>query len=62
MNCVVGLFTKNIGGVIVSMLSTSEVERGLSHVQGQVKPKIIKLVLAPSPLSRQRYGVRGKTS
>jgi hypothetical protein len=37
---------KHIGGVIVSMLDLSEVDRGF-------KPKTIKLVFVASPLSTQ---------
>ena len=41
----------HISGVMVSVLASSAVYRGLSH--GRVKPKTIKLVFVASPLSTQ---------
>jgi hypothetical protein len=40
-----------IGGVIVSLLATSAVDRGFEP--GRVKPKTMKLVFVTSPLSTQ---------
>jgi hypothetical protein len=39
------------GGVMFSVLASSEEDRGSSH--GRVKPKTIKLVCVASPLSTQ---------
>ena len=40
-----------IGGVMVSVLASSAVDRGFEP--GQVKPKTIKLVCVASPLSTE---------
>ena len=47
-----------IGGVMVSVLTSSAVDRGF-ELSGQTKD--YKLVFVVSPLSTQHYGVRAKT-
>ena len=44
-------YINSIGGVMVSVLASSAVDRGLEP--GRVKPKIIKLAFVASPLSTQ---------
>ena len=47
-----------IGGVMVSVLVSSAVDRGFES--GRVKPRTIKLVFVISSLSTQHYGERAK--
>jgi len=39
------------GGVMVSVLSSSVVDRGFNHRSGQAKDLVIKFVFAASPIS-----------
>jgi len=41
------------GGVMVSVLSSSVVDRGFNHRSGQAKDLVIKFVFAASPISTQ---------
>jgi hypothetical protein len=52
-----------IGGVMVSVLGSSAVDRSCVRAPDQIKPKTIKLVFAASPLflSTQHQGERAKT-
>ena len=47
-----------IGGVMVSVLASSAVDRGFEPRSGQTKD--YKLVFVASPLSTQHYGERAK--
>ena len=57
--CVYRHFQNRIGGVIVSVLASSSVDRGFEPLR--VNTKTIKLVFVASPLSTQHLGKREKT-
>ena len=50
----------HIGGVMVSLIASSVVDRGLSP--DRIKTKTMKLVFVASSLSTQHYGERAKIS
>jgi hypothetical protein len=52
--------SNRIGGIVVSMLASSAVDRGF--VPGRVKPKTMKLVFVAFLQSTQHLGERTKTS
>jgi hypothetical protein len=54
------LIWDHIGGIIDSMLTSGAVYRGFEP--RSVKPKIINLIFAATPLSMQHWGIRGNTS
>jgi hypothetical protein len=52
--------SNRIGGIVVSMLASSAVDRGFEP--GRVKPKTMKLVFVAFLQSTQHLGERTKTS
>jgi hypothetical protein len=42
-----------IGGIMVSVIVSSSVDRGLKPWSGQIKPKTTQLVFVATPLSTQ---------
>ena len=50
---IIRLVVNPIGGVMVSMLALSALDRGFESRSGQIKLVFIKLVFVTSPLSKQ---------